>query len=91
RALPGTRPAAGRNAGARFLMASAPAPSLLDPGIHAARWVAEYRARAVTGDVLTADPDPAWVAMFEELAAAAGDDLGLARERVQRHAEDIGT
>jgi len=72
-------------------MASAPAPSLLDPGIHAARWIAEYRARAVSGDVLTADPDPAWAAMFEELAAAAGDDLGLARERVQRHAEDIGT
>src|SRR5260370_12261597 len=43
-------------------------------------------------DVLCASPgDPAWTAMFEELAAVAGDDLGHARERVQRHAEDIGT
>src|SRR5260370_23487452 len=43
-------------------------------------------------DVLCASPgDPAWTAMFEELAAVAGDDLTHARERVQRHAEDIGT
>ena len=33
----------------------------------------------------------AWAAMLEELAAVAGDDLGHARERVQRHAADIGT
>ena len=66
-----------------------PAPSLLDPGTHAARWIADYRARAPRGDVL--DGDPAWTAMFEELAAATGDDLGRARDRVQRHAEDIGT
>ncbi len=72
-------------------MATAAAPSLLDPATHAARWIADYRARAASGDVLGADPDPAWSAMFEELAAATGDDLGLARERVQRHAEDIGT
>ncbi|WP_010185943.1 circularly permuted type 2 ATP-grasp protein [Sphingomonas sp. PAMC 26605] len=72
-------------------MATAAAPSLLDPATHAARWIADYRARATSGDVLGTDPDPAWSAMFEELAAVAGDDLGQARERVQRHAEDIGT
>ena len=72
-------------------MATAPAPSLLDAGTHAARWIAEYRARATSGDVLCAQPDPAWSGMFEELAAIAGDDLGQARDRVQRHAEDIGT
>ncbi|WP_242138462.1 circularly permuted type 2 ATP-grasp protein [Sphingomonas sp. TREG-RG-20F-R18-01] len=72
-------------------MATAPAPSLLDAGTHAARWIADYRARAGAGDVLGAQPDPAWAAMFEELAAGAGDDLAIARDRVQRHAEDIGT
>jgi uncharacterized circularly permuted ATP-grasp superfamily protein/uncharacterized alpha-E superfamily protein len=72
-------------------MATAPAPSLLDAGTHAARWIAEYRARATSGDVLCTQPDPAWSGMFEELAAIAGDDLGHARDRVQRHAEDIGT
>ncbi|MDN4631459.1 circularly permuted type 2 ATP-grasp protein [Sphingomonas sp. PsM26] len=72
-------------------MATAPASSLLDAGTHAARWIAEYRARATSGDVLCAQPDSAWSGMFEELAAIAGDDLGQARDRVQRHAEDIGT
>ena len=70
-------------------MATAIAPSLLDHATHAARWIAEYRARTARGDVLS--DDPAWSIMFEELAAVAGDDLGLARDRVQRHAEDIGT
>ena len=72
-------------------MATAPAPSLLDPATHAARWIADYRARSGSGDVLAASADPAWATMLEELAAVVGDDLGLARERVQRHAEDIGT
>ena len=76
-------------------MATAASPSLLDPGVHAARWLADYRARATKGDVLAASDDaaqdPAWTAMFEELAAVAGDDLGHARDRAQRHAEDIGT
>ena len=36
------------------------------------------------------DPAP-WLAVLEELSAVAGDDLGHARERVQRHAADIGT
>lgn len=70
---------------------SPPAPSLFDAGTHAARWIADYRTRAASGDVLGAEPDAAWTAMFEELAAVAGDDLGHARDRVQRHAEDIGT
>lgn len=73
-------------------MATQPAPSLLDPSIHAARWISDYCAREQKSDVLCAAPkDPAWTAMFEELAAVAGDDLTHARERVQRHAEDIGT
>ena len=64
---------------------------LFDARTHAARWLADYRARAGTGDVVaTGDPD-AWTAAFEELAVAAGEDLGHARQRVQRHAEDIGT
>ena len=72
-------------------MATAPVPSLLDPATHAARWIADYRARTGAGDVLAASNDPAWATMLEELAGVSGDDLGLARERVQRHAEDIGT
>ena len=72
-------------------MATAPVPSLLDPATHAARWIADYRARSGKGDVLAARDDAAWATMLEELAAVAGDDLSLARERVQRHAEDIGT
>ncbi|TPG10044.1 circularly permuted type 2 ATP-grasp protein [Sphingomonas oligophenolica] len=69
-------------------MASEPAP-LFDAATHAARWIADYRARGTAGDVL--GDDPAWTAMFEELASVAGDDLTHARERVQRHAADIGT
>jgi uncharacterized circularly permuted ATP-grasp superfamily protein/uncharacterized alpha-E superfamily protein len=73
-------------------VASLPAPSLLDAGIHAQRWITEYCQQSLQGDVLCSNAgDPAWTAMFEELAAVAGDDLGHARERVQRHAEDIGT
>lgn len=73
-------------------MATLAAPTLLDPSVHAARWIADYCAREKRGDVLCAGrDDPAWAAMFEELAVVAGGDLGHARERVQRHAEDIGT
>jgi len=35
--------------------------------------------------------DPAWAAVFEELAGLAGENLEAARERAHRHAEDIGT
>ena len=73
-------------------MATVAAPSLLDPATHAARWIADYCAREQRGDVLCANrDDPAWAAVFEEIVAIAGDDLGNARERVQRHAADIGT
>ena len=71
-------------------MASDPAP-LFDASVHARRWIAEYRTHAHAGDVLGGSDDPAWPAMFEELASVASDDLGHARERVQRHAADIGT
>ncbi|HVF92756.1 MAG TPA: circularly permuted type 2 ATP-grasp protein [Sphingomonas sp.] len=71
-------------------MATQPAP-LFDAATHAGRWIADYRARATPDDVLCADADAGWSAMFEELAAVASDDLGHARERVQRHAADIGT
>lgn len=71
-------------------MATLAAP-LFDTATHARRWVADYCARAGDGDVLCRSDDPAWTAMFEELAAVASDDLGHARERVQRHAADIGT
>jgi uncharacterized circularly permuted ATP-grasp superfamily protein/uncharacterized alpha-E superfamily protein len=64
---------------------------LFDASAHAARWMADYRGRAGTGDVLASGDAAAWTAAFEELAVAAGDDLSHARERVQRHAEDIGT
>ena len=73
-------------------MASAP---LFDAGTVADRWVAAYCNGVAQGDVMCgsgADArDPAWSAMLEELAAAAGDSLEVARERAQRQAEDIGT
>lgn len=74
-------------------MASAAATSLFDAATIAARWVADYRAATPATDVLHAAGlgDPAWIAAFEELAGRSGDDLAYARERAQRHAEDIGT
>ena len=70
-------------------MATQAAP--IDTATHARHWAAEYRARATAADVMGVRDDPAWPAVLEELAAVAGDDLGHARERVQRHAADIGT
>ncbi|HEX7695438.1 MAG TPA: circularly permuted type 2 ATP-grasp protein [Sphingomonas sp.] len=64
---------------------------LFDAAAHAARWLADYRGRASDGDMVVCGDAAAWSAAFEELAVAAGDDLSHARERVQRHAEDIGT
>ncbi|MDP9086976.1 MAG: circularly permuted type 2 ATP-grasp protein, partial [Pseudomonadota bacterium] len=73
-------------------MATAAASSLLDANTHARRWIADYCQQYLHGDVLcAAQADPAWTAVLEELAAVAGDNLGHARERAQRHAEDIGT
>ncbi|MFA5967879.1 MAG: circularly permuted type 2 ATP-grasp protein [Sphingomonas sp.] len=72
-------------------MATAPAPTpLIDPATHAARWIADYGRNADRGDVMRSG-EACWTMMLEELANAVGDDLSLARERVQRHAEDIGT
>lgn len=71
-------------------MATAPAPSENDPVAQASRWIADYCRETPSGDVLCEDA-PAWTSMLEELAGAVGDDLGHARERVQRQAEDIGT
>ena len=65
------------------------AASLSAPALQARRWLADYRAAAGRSDVV--DDAPAWEAMLDELAAVAGDDLGHARERVARHAADIGT
>ncbi|KQU61788.1 hypothetical protein ASG67_00980 [Sphingomonas sp. Leaf339] len=75
-------------------MATQPAPpstTLFDAQVHARRWIDDYCARAPTHDILCQGDTAAWQAMFEELAAVASDDLGHARERVQRHATDIGT
>ncbi|MEH3045626.1 circularly permuted type 2 ATP-grasp protein [Sphingomonas adhaesiva] len=66
-------------------------PALFDAAIHARRWAERYCAGAAPADVLHDAADAAWLAMLEELSAVAGDDLGHARERVQRHAADIGT
>ena len=69
-------------------MASAP---LFDAGVHALRWLDGYLAEAGPGDVVAAGPREPWAAMLEELAAVASDDLAHARERVDRHAAEIGT
>ncbi len=57
-------------------------------------WIDEYCARAPATDVLceaTGADRAAWSAAFDELAALSGDTLDVARERAQRHADDIGT
>ncbi|MEI9852843.1 MAG: circularly permuted type 2 ATP-grasp protein [Sphingomonas sp.] len=74
-------------------MASRAATGLFDAGTIAGRWIAAYCAHGRTSDVLAdrAADDTAWAAAFEEIAALCGDSLDLARERAQRHAEDIGT
>jgi len=74
-------------------MASQAAMGLFDAGTIADRWIADYCGGAQTGDVLCAESAdaPAWNAVFEELAALSGDTLEHARERAQRHADDIGT
>ena len=66
-------------------------PALFDAGTHARRWVEDYCASVGGTDVLCSSGDLAWTAMLEELSSVAGDNLGHARERVQRHSIDIGT
>ncbi|WP_230769305.1 circularly permuted type 2 ATP-grasp protein [Sphingomonas sp. Leaf4] len=67
---------------------------LLDAGVTAERWVRDYCARAPRGDMLcdASEGDrAAWAIAFEELATLSGETMAPARERAQRHAEDIGT
>lgn len=73
-------------------MASAVADTY-DTAAIARRWLTDYRAATPATDMLYAAglDDPAWNAALEELAERAGDDLTAAREKAQRHAEDIGT
>lgn len=74
-------------------MASAVADTGYDTAAIARRWLTDYRAATPATDMLYAAglDDPAWNAALEELAERAGEDLTSARERAQRHAEDIGT
>ena len=74
-------------------MASAVADTGYDTAAIARRWLTDYRAATPATDMLYAAglDDPAWNAALEELAERAGDDLTAAREKAQRHAEDIGT
>ncbi|MCW3846691.1 circularly permuted type 2 ATP-grasp protein [Sphingomonas sp. LB-2] len=74
-------------------MASRAATTLFDAGVIAERWIADYCAHGRKGDVLCdrVDGDASWSAVFEELATLSGEALDHARERAQRHAEDIGT
>jgi uncharacterized circularly permuted ATP-grasp superfamily protein/uncharacterized alpha-E superfamily protein len=74
-------------------MASQAAMGLFDAGTIAGRWIADYCAPGRASDVLCAGQgdDAAWTAVFEELAGLSGDTLEHARERAQRHADDIGT
>ncbi|TGX54825.1 hypothetical protein E5A73_05065 [Sphingomonas gei] len=73
-------------------MASRAATTLFDAATIAHRWIVDYCAHVAESDVLCVQGgDPAWTALFEELAALSGEGLANARERAQRHAEDIGT
>ena len=76
-------------------MASSAIPaSLFDAATIADRWLADYCGDKPFADVLcTARPDDraAWRIVLEELAAVGGEALDDTRERVQRHASDIGT
>ena len=64
-------------------------PALFDAGTHARRWLDGYADDP--SDAMRGGDQAAWLGMLEELSAVVGDDLGHARERVQRHAADIGT
>lgn len=74
-------------------MASVVADTGYNVATIARRWLTDYRAATPATDMLHAAglDDPAWNAALEELAERAGEDLTAARERAQRHAEDIGT
>lgn len=58
----------------------------------ASDWLAGYRATAPRGDVVRDTKNPAmWEAMLTEVAVASGGDLNIARARIQRQADEIGT
>lgn len=62
---------------------------LFDTGTLARRHFDDYAG--TSSDTMRAGAAAPWLAVLEELSSVAGDDLGHARERVQRHAIDIGT
>ncbi|SFP92452.1 circularly permuted type 2 ATP-grasp protein [Sphingomonas rubra] len=71
---------------------AAPLPTRAPDAAATARaWIDDYLARAPAHDVLRGAALAPWRATLEELAAVAAHDLGHARDRVQRHAADIGT
>ncbi|WP_288411962.1 circularly permuted type 2 ATP-grasp protein [uncultured Sphingomonas sp.] len=74
-------------------MASRASNGQVEAGVTGAHWLDDYCARAPRGDVLCQATGPdraAWDAAFDELAGVP-DTLAGARERAQRHADDIGT
>lgn len=74
-------------------MASRASNGQVEAGVTGAHWLDDYCARAPRGDVLcqaTGLDRAAWDAAFDELAGVP-DTLAGARERAQRHADDIGT
>ena len=75
-------------------MASRAINGRCDAGATGGRWLDAYCAAAPAGDMLchaTARDRAAWDAAFEELAGVPGNTLAAARERAQRHSDDIGT
>ncbi len=62
---------------------------LFDTGTLARRRFDDYAG--TPSDTMRSGAAAPWLAVLEELSSVAGDDLGHARERVQRHAIDIGT
>jgi uncharacterized circularly permuted ATP-grasp superfamily protein/uncharacterized alpha-E superfamily protein len=70
---------------------ASPAPLPVSEQI-ASDWLASYRATAPRGDVVRDTVNPQmWQAMLTEVAVASGGDLSLARVRIQRQADEIGT
>ena len=73
-------------------VATSAATGLFDASLIADRWIAEYCGTSGPADVLCAEgAGGAWSVALEELAGFSGDTLDHARERAERHAEDIGT
>lgn len=75
-------------------MASRAINGRFDAGATGGRWLDDYCAHAPAGDMLCAATHGdrvAWDIAFEELASLPGNSLASARERAQRHADDIGT